>query len=146
MKTLNEILINVEKPSRYIGGEYGEVDLKWDKFNYCICFPDIYEVAMSNLGIKIVEDTMKKVDGVNVDRCFAVGKDFGTALKENNIPLYSLGLKRPLKDFDMIGFSLSYEMSYTTVLYMLDLAGIPLTTEERKGGNWPIIQAGGVCV
>lgn len=146
MKTLNEILINVEKPSRYIGGEYGEGNLKWDKFNYCICFPDIYEVAMSNLGIKIVEDTMKKVDGVNVDRCFAVGKDFGTALKENDIPLYSLGLKRPLKDFDMIGFSLSYEMSYTTVLYMLDLAGIPLTTEERKDGNWPIIQAGGVCV
>ncbi len=145
MKNLSEILKTVEKPSRYIGGEYGEPDLKWSQFNYCLCFPDVYEVGMSNLGIKIVIDAIRSVDGAMADRCFAPWKDFGSALKENGIPLYSLGIKKPLKDFDMLGFSLSYEMSYTTVLYMLSLAGIPLRAEDR-GEEFPIIQGGGPCV
>ncbi|MBR5439295.1 MAG: TIGR03960 family B12-binding radical SAM protein [Clostridia bacterium] len=144
MKTLNEILKTVEKPARYIGGEYGEPKIKEDKFNYCVCFPDVYEVAMSNLGIRIVQDVINNVDGACADRCYAPWPDFGTALKENNLPLYSLGLKKPLKDFDMIGFSLQYEMSYTTILYMLDLAGIPLLASER-GDNFPIVQGGGPC-
>lgn len=144
MKTIDEILLNVEKPSRYIGGEFGERTIKEEKFNYCICFPDVYEVAMSNLGIRIVSEVINRVDGACCDRCFAPWHDFGKELKENNIPLFSLNLKKPLKDFDMLGFSLQYEMSYTTILYMLDLAGIPLKRQDR-GEDFPIIQGGGPC-
>ena len=144
MKTIDEILVNVEKPSRYIGGEFGEPDLKESKFNYCICFPDVYEVAMSNLGIRIVAEVINRVEGCTADRCYAPWPDFGNAIKENNIPLFSLGLKKPLKEFDMIGFSLQYEMSYTTILYMLDLAGIPLLAKDR-GDEFPIVQGGGPC-
>lgn len=144
MKTLDEILLTVERPSRYIGGECGEPDLTWGKFNYCICFPDVYEVAMSNLGIRIVQEVINRVDGATADRCYAPWPDFGNALKENDIKLYSLGLKKPLNEFDMIGFSLQYELSYTTILYMLDLAGIPLLAKDRKDSD-PIIQGGGPC-
>ncbi len=144
MKNLNEILKNVEKPARYIGGEYGEGEIKWDKFNYCICFPDVYEVAMSNLGIKIVAESLKSVDGVFVDRCFSPWEDFGKALKENNMELFSLGARKPLKEFDMLGFSLQYEMSYTEVLRILDLANIPLLAKDRDD-SFPIIQGGGPC-
>lgn len=144
MKTLDEILLSVEKPSRYIGGEFGEPDIAPSKFNYCICFPDVYEVALSNLGIRIVSDVINSVDGACCDRCYAPWPDFGNQLKENEIPLYSLTLKKPLKEFDMLGFSLQYEMSYTTILYMLDLAGIPLLSKDRDE-NFPIIQGGGPC-
>lgn len=144
MKNLDEILLTVQKPSRYIGGECGEPNIKREKFNYCICFPDVYEVAMSNLGIRIVQEVINGVDGAMADRCFAPWPDFGDALKENNIPLYSLGLKMPLGEFDMLGFSLQYELSYTTILYMLDLAGIPLYAKDRTE-NHPIIQGGGPC-
>ena len=144
MKTLDEILLTVEKPSRYIGGECGEPNIKKEKFNFCICFPDVYEVAMSNLGIRIVQEVINGVDGAMADRCFAPWPDFGSALKENQIPLYSLGLRLPLNEFDMLGFSLQFELSYTTVLYMLDLAGIPLYAKDR-GDNYPIIQGGGPC-
>ncbi len=143
MKTLNEILKIVDKPSRYTGGEYNDKVTEKD-FNYCICFPDVYEVGMSNLGIKIVQSAIESVQGASVDRCFAPWQDFGKQLKENQIELYSLGLKKPLKQFDMLGFSLQYEMSYTTILYMLDLANIPLYAKDR-GEEYPIIQGGGPC-
>lgn len=143
-KTLEQILPTVEKPARYTGGEWGEPLDKWNKLNYCMCFPDVYEVGMSNIGIKIVAESIRSVEGTCVDRCFAPWPDFGAALKENDIKLYSLGHKRPLADFDMIGFSLQYEMSYTAVLYMLDLAGIPLKSCDR-GDEYPIVQAGGPC-
>ncbi len=143
MKTLNQILKTVDKPSRYTGGEYNDCVVEKD-FNYCICFPDVYEVGMSNLGIKIVQSAIESVSGASVDRCFAPWQDFGKELKENRIELYSLGLKKPLKEFDMLGFSLQYEMSYTTILYMLDLANIPLYAKDR-GEEYPIIQGGGPC-
>ena len=145
MKALNSILPLVEKPARYTGGEWGEEVMPFSKFNYCICFPDVYEVGMSNLGIKIVAEAIKSVPNTCVDRCFAPWTDFGEAIREKGIKLYSLNLKRPLSDFDMLGFSLQYEMSYTALLYMLDLAGIPLRACER-GDEYPIIQAGGPCV
>ena len=145
MKTLKDILPLVEKPARYTGGEWGEKELLPAKFNYCICFPDVYEVGMSNLGIKIVAEAVRSVEGTCVDRCFAPWPDFGAQLKENKIPLYSLGLKWGLSKFDMLGFSLQYEMSYTAVLYMLELANIPLKACDR-GEEYPIIQAGGPCV
>ena len=139
-----KILKKVEKPSRYIGGEFGVPKLEKSKFNFCICFPDVYEVAMSNLSIRIVADVINRVDGAVCDRCFAPWTDMGKALKESGTLLESLDLKMPLKDFDMLGFTLQYEMSYTTILYMLDLAGIPLKREDR-GEEFPIIQAGGPC-
>ena len=138
------ILKRVEKPSRYIGGEYGAPKLTKGKFNFCICFPDVYEVAMSNLSIRIVADVINKVEGAVCDRCFAPWTDLGAILKNEGVLLESLDLKMPLKDFDMLGFTLQYEMSYTTILYMLDLAGIPLKREDR-GEEYPIIQAGGPC-
>ncbi|MBQ7642831.1 MAG: TIGR03960 family B12-binding radical SAM protein [Clostridia bacterium] len=141
---LDEILKRVEKPSRYIGGEYGERKLTPDRLNYCLCFPDVYEVAMSNLSLRIVSEVLNRVEGVACDRCCAPWTDFGKELKDAGIPLYSLGMKMPLKDFDVVGFTLQYEMSYTTILYMLDLAGIPLKREDR-GDDFPIIQAGGPC-
>ena len=143
MKTLNQILKTVEKPSRYTGGEFNDKVVEKD-FNYCMCFPDVYEVGMSNLGIKIVQEAIESVEGASVDRCFAPWQDFGKELKENNIELFSLGLRKPLKEFDMLGFSLQYEMSYTTILYMLDLAGIPFYAKDR-GEEYPIIQGGGPC-
>lgn len=144
LKKLDEILPTVEKPSRYTGGEWGEDPFVPSKMNYCICFPDVYEVGMSNLGIKIVAESVKSVAGTSVDRCFAPWPDFGKALKENGIPLYSLDAKKSLAEFDMIGFSLSYEMSFTALLYMLDLAGIPLRSSER-GNEYPVVQVGGPC-
>ncbi len=144
MNKLDKILLSVEKPARYIGGEYNAPKADWKKLNYCICFPDVYEVGMSNLGIRIVAESLRTVDGVYVDRAFAPWRDYGEQLKENDIPLYALSTKRPLKDFDMLGFSLGFEMCYTTVLYMLDLAQIPLRSADR-GEEYPIIQAGGPC-
>ena len=145
MSNLNKILKTVEKPSRYIGGEFNAPENDWKALNYCICFPDVYEVGMSNLGIKIVAESLRSVEGVFVDKCFAPWRDFGAALKENDVLLYGLTSKRPLKDFDIVGFSLSYELSYTNILYMLDLGGIPLRAADR-GENYPIIQGGGPCV
>lgn len=134
----------MEKPSRYIGGEYGAPHIQKSDLNYCICFPDVYEVAMSNMSIRIVADVINRVEGAVCDRCFAPWTDMGEVLKAENEPLCSLDMQMPLKDFDMLGFTLQYEMSYTTILYMLDLAQIPLKREDR-GEDFPIIQAGGPC-
>ena len=138
------ILKRVEKPSRYVGGEYGVRKKEKSDFNFCVCFPDVYEVGMSNVSIRIVEEVISRVDGAVCDRCFAPWDDLGKELKKEGELLSSLDLKMPLKDFDMVGFTLQYEMSFTTILYMLDLAGIPLRREDR-GEDFPIIQAGGPC-
>lgn len=141
---LKDLLLKVEKPSRYTGGEYGAPPLSGNKFSFCMCFPDLYEVGTSNLGIKIVAESMLK-KGYFTDYCFAPYKDFGQGIKELGVPLYALGSKKPLSEFDMLGFSLQFELCYTNLLYMLDLAGIPLTREERAGGNYPLIAVGGPC-
>ena len=141
---LNGLLLKVEKPSRYTGGEFGFPELKESAFNFCICFPDLYEVGMSNLGIKIVAESIL-ARGHTADFCFAPYTDFGTGLKELGVPLYSLGLRKPLSEFDMLGFSMQFELSYTNLLYMLDLAGIPLTRRERANGKYPLIAIGGPC-
>ncbi len=141
---LRDLLLKCEKPSRYTGGEYGAPAIAESAFNFCVCFPDLYEVGMSNLGIKIVAESLR-ARGHCADFCFAPYTDFGSGLKALGVPLYSLGLKKPLKEFDMLGFSMQFELSYTNMLYMLDLAGIPLTREERKKGNYPLIAIGGPC-
>lgn len=141
---IRDILLSCEKPSRYTGGEYGMPEIKESGINFCMCFPDLYEVGMSNLGIKIVAKSFTD-RGYCADFCFAPAQDFGQKIKSAGVPLYSLALKAPLREFDMVGFSLQYELCYTNVLYMLDLAGIPLRRKDRKGKNYPLIIAGGPC-
>lgn len=141
---LKDLLLSVEKPSRYTGGEYG-ADAKEDApFYFCMAFPDLYEVGMSNLGTKIVAESFRR-RGYCADFCFTPYKDFGEGIRKLGVPLYSLALRKPLGEFDMVGFSLQYELCYTNMLYMLDLAGIPLRREERQGGKYPLIVVGGPC-
>lgn len=144
MQKLSPILAKVEKPSRYVGGEYNGGALEEAPFYFCACFPDLYEVGTSNLGIKIVAESFVNA-GYCADFCYAPYKDFGTGIKEAGVPLYSLSLKKPLGEFDMLGFSLQYELCYTNLLYMLDLAGIPLLRKDRAGGKYPLIAVGGPC-
>ena len=141
---LKDLLLSVEKPSRYVGGEYGAPDLKESAFNFCMCFPDLYEVGTSNLGMKIVAQSFLD-RGYAADFCYTPDVDFGDGLKKAGVPLYSLGLKKPLNEFDMLGFSMQYELSYTNMLYMLELAGIPLLKSERKNKNYPLLAIGGPC-
>ena len=143
MMDITKYLINVEKPARYIGGEFNTPDMtKPCDVRFCLCFPDVYEVGMSNLGIAILYDAFNKSEGIVCERCFAPWLDFGKILKDNKIPLMSLETKKPLKEFDVVGFSVPYEMSYTTLLYMLDLAEIPFRAKDR-GDEYPIIVGGG---
>lgn len=144
LDAIKDLLLGVEKPSRYTGGEFGVPEMQEGAFDFCMCFPDLYEVGMSNLGIKIVAESIRR-RGFCADFCFAPYKDFGQGLKERGVPLYSLALKKPLKEFNMLGFSLQFELCYTNVLYMLDLAGIPLLRSEREGGNFPLVAVGGPC-
>ncbi|MDE6868873.1 MAG: TIGR03960 family B12-binding radical SAM protein [Clostridia bacterium] len=141
---LRPLLLSVEKPSRYTGGEFGAPELKEEKLNFCLCFPDLYEVGMSNLGIKIVAESLLE-RGFCADFCFAPADDFGSGLKKLGVPLYSLGLKKPLSEFDFLGFSMQFELSYTNLLYMLDLAGIPLLRKDRKNEKYPLVAIGGPC-
>ena len=142
---IRDILARVDKPARYTGGEYGQIESPKDApFYFCMAFPDLYEVGMSNLGIKIVAESFLR-RGYAADYCFAPANDFGSAIKEAGVPLYSLALKKPLKEFDMIGFSVQFELCYTNILYMLDLAGIPLRRADRTGKGYPLIAIGGPC-
>ena len=137
----------VQKPARYVGGEYhqivkskAEVDLR-----VAFCFPDTYEIGMSNLGMRILYAVMNRMEGVWCERVFAPWGDMENAMRENNIPLYALESGDPLTQFDMIAFTIGYEMSYTNVLNMLRLANIPLHAEERKGLEHMVF-AGGACM
>ncbi|MGI6214003.1 MAG: TIGR03960 family B12-binding radical SAM protein [Christensenellales bacterium] len=143
---LKEILLKVEKPARYIGGEYNTPLMhKGEKVRAAICFTDIYEIAMSNLGIQILYDILNSHPDVICERCFAPWTDFAAELKKAGLPLFSLETKKPLAEFDLLGFSCQYELSFTNILYMLDLAGIPFYSADR-GENWPLVIAGGPCM
>ncbi len=145
-KILNEILMQVNKPARYCGGEYNSAKMKGAEIKFALAFPDFYEVGMSHLGMKILYSLLNELSFVDCERVFAPGEDMARALRENNLKLYTLESFRPLNEFNMVGFSLQYEMCLTTVLYMLELGGIPLTSAER-GENDPIVIAGGcVCL
>ena len=144
---LERILLRVQKPARYTGGEYNEI-IK-DKANvdvrFAMCFPDTYEIGMSNLGLRILYGSMNEADGVWCERAFAPWGDMEEEMRKADIPLYALESGDSLKEFDFVGFSLGYEMAYTNVLNMLDLAHIPLHSDQR-GEDDPIIVAGGTCV
>ena len=147
-KRLKRILPKVQKPSRYTGGEYNQIIKDKDSVDLRVafCFPDTYEIGMSNLGMSILYQTMNSLDFVWCERAFAPWGDMYEEMKKEDIPLYALESGDELKKFDVLAFSIGYEMAYTTVLDMLDMSGIPLRSEDRKD-LLPIVFAGGsACV
>ncbi len=145
-ENLENILPLVTKPIRYTGGEYNILlkDSDDDLIYFGLIMPDVYEIGMSNYGLKILYSILNQNNKSNAERVYAPWPDFGTQLKANSIPLYSLESKRPLKEFDILGFSLQSELSYTNILYILDLSQIPLKNQDRTE-NDPLIIAGGPC-
>lgn len=140
----DELLLGAEKPSRYIGAEVNAVHKDKADVRFLLAFPDTYEVGMSHLGLQILYSILNEIPYVAAERCFAVWPDRETQLREGKILLTSLESRTPLKDFDIVGFSLQYELSYTNMLNMLDLGGIPLARIKRQDGH-PLIIAGGPC-
>jgi len=143
---IQRILPSVQKPARYTGGEFNEIkkDPADVRVRIAFCFPDTYEIGMSNVGMRILYGVMNEMDGVWCERVFAPWGDMDDAMRQNNLPLWALESQDPVKDFDMIAFTIGYEMAYSNVLNMMNLAGIPLHAKDRhdlKG----IVFAGGVC-
>ena len=145
-KITDDILCKVEKPSRYVGGELNQVIKNPDDVNirFAFCFPDVYEVGMSHLGTRILYHTINERKDTYCERVFTPWPDMEGLMRENGIKLFSLETKTSLDKFDMLGFTLQYEMSYTNILNMLDMSGIPIRASER-GEDEPIIMAGGPC-
>jgi len=145
-KISDDILFKVEKPSRYIGGELNQIvkDPKEVDIRFAFCFPDVYEVGMSHLGSRILYHTINLREDTYCERVFAPWPDMEELMRKNDISLFTLETKDPLGEFDMLGFTLQYEMSYTNVLNMLDMAGIPIRASERSEDD-PIVMAGGPC-
>lgn len=145
-RKLERILPLVQKPARYTGGELNSVikDKENIDIRFAFCFPDSYEIGMSHLGMKILYSAANKREDTWCERVFAPWDDMEEQMRKNNIPLYALESGDPIKDFDIIGFTLQYELCYTNVLNMLDLAGIPVRAKDRKGLS-PIVMGGGPC-
>ncbi len=143
---LERILARVEHPARYVGGEYGAIkkDLAEVDTRVAFCFPDTYEVGMSNLGLRILYGIKNGMDGVWCERVFAPWPDMEKEMREAELPLYALESGDAIKNFELICFTLQYEMSYTNVLNMLDLAGLPIRESERPD-IFPLVVAGGSC-
>jgi len=142
---LKDILLQVERPARYVGGEFNMPDMqKPCSERVCMCFSDKYEIGMSNIGIRILYHMLNDMDDVVCERCFAPDLDLAKLLKEHNLPLFSIETKRDLKEFDIIGFSVQFELQYTNIAYMFDLAGIPYYAKDR-GEEFPLMVAGGPC-
>ncbi|MEX0799046.1 MAG: TIGR03960 family B12-binding radical SAM protein [Bacteriovoracaceae bacterium] len=139
-------LEDLQKPARYIGGEHFIVQKDWDSMiaRTALCFPDTYEIGMSHLGFKILYEEINKHEGMCAERCFAPWVDMEKEMRQRNLPLVSMENFRPLNEFDIVGFSLQYEMSYTNILNMLDLGGISLWQKDRKEEE-PFVIAGGPC-
>ena len=142
----DDILCKVEKPSRYVGGELNQVIKNPEDVNirFAFCFPDVYEVGMSHLGTRILYHTINERKDTYCERVFTPWPDMEALMRENDIKLFSLETKTSLDKFDMLGFTLQYEMSYTNILNMLDMSGITIRASER-GEDEPIIMAGGPC-
>jgi radical SAM family uncharacterized protein len=142
----DSILYQVTRPGRYTGGEWNCLIKDWDKtsLKFALCYPDIYEIGMSNMALPILYEILNGQPDVLAERVFAPWVDMEAALRAAGIPLLSLGSKRPLKEFDVIGFSLDYELTYTNVLNILDLAQIPVLASERDDSH-PVVIAGGSC-
>jgi radical SAM family uncharacterized protein len=146
MNSLEDILYEVSRPARYSGGEWNSRVKDWQatQVRIALAFPDVYEIGMSNLALPILYKIINDQPDALAERVYAPWVDMEALLRQNNIPLFSLETRQPLKDFDVIGFSLGYELAYTNVLNMLDLAGIPLFSHQREDSH-PLIIAGGSC-
>ena len=143
---LKRILPQVQKPARYTGGEFNEIKKDPDsvRVRVAFCFPDTYEIGMSNIGMQILYGVMNEMDGVSCERVFAPWADMEQAMRDNSLPLWALESQQPVKNFDMVAFTIGYEMCYTNILNMLSLSGIPLHAKDRTGLH-NIVFAGGVC-
>ena len=141
---LERILLSVQKPARYVGGEINIVVKDWDSVStrVALIFPDIYDIGVSNVGLKILYDQINQRDDALAERAYSVWTDMEAKMREHGIPLYALESKRPLSGFDILGFTLPYETLYTNALNVLDLAGIPVRSAERDATH-PLIIAGG---
>ena len=146
MTYLDNILPQVTRPARYTGGEWNSVIKDWGEtpIRIAISFPDVYEIGMSNIALPILYDLLNRQPDVLAERVYAPWIDMAAAMQNGGIPLFSLETRHPLKEFDIIGFSLGYELTYTNVLNMLHLAQIPVLAEERDDSH-PVIIAGGSC-
>jgi radical SAM family uncharacterized protein len=146
VRITDDILYKVEKPARYVGGELNQVikDPKEVDIRFAFCFPDVYEVGMSHLGSRILYHTLNERADTYCERAYAPWPDMEKELRKSNIPLFALETKDSLNEFDILGFTLQYEMSYTNILNMLNLSGITIRASERKEEE-PIIMAGGPC-
>ena len=143
---LQRILPGVQKPARYTGGEFNEIkkDPADVRVRVAFCFPDTYEIGMSNVGMRILYGVMNEMDGVACERVFTPWPDMEEAMHVHGLPLWALESRDPVKDFDLVAFTIGYEMCYTNILNMLQLSGIPLRSSERSGLK-NIVFAGGVC-
>ena len=142
----DDILLKIEKPARYIGGEVNsvvknkhEVDMR-----IAFCFPDVYEIGMSHLGIQILYDMFNRLDGVWCERVYSPWVDLDAIMRKEHIPLFALESQDPVKEFDWLAITIQYEMCYTNILQVLDLSGIPLLAKDR-GEDVPIVIGGGPC-
>ncbi len=142
----DEILMQVEKPARYIGNEVNSVkkDLKNIDVRFCMCFPDVYEIGMSHLGIQILYDMFNKREDVYCERVYSPWPDLSKIMKDKHIPLFALESQDPIKNFDFLGITIQYEMCYTNILQILDLSEIPLLAKDRTWEH-PLVIGGGPC-
>jgi radical SAM family uncharacterized protein len=146
MELFHQILPQVQKPARYTGGEWNAVNKDWDEavLKVAFCFPDVYEVGMSWLGLQIIYGIVNRRAGILMERVFAPWVDMEEKMRESGLALFALESRRPVCDFDVCAFTLQYEMSYSNILNMLDLSGIPLKSEQRNEEH-PLVIAGGPC-
>ena len=142
----DEILMKIDKPARYIGNELNSIRKDKEKvaIRFAMCFPDVYEIGMSHLGVQILYDMFNKMDDVWCERVYSPWPDLHKIMKEEQIPLFGLESQEPIKQFDFVGFTLNYEMCYTNVLQILDLGQIPLLAKDRNEED-PLIIGGGCC-
>lgn len=140
----DKLLLGVEKPARYTGGELNSIIKEEAQLRFALCFPDVYEIGMSHLGSRILYEVINSHDELACERCFAPWPDMERAMRESNVPMFTLETRTPLKECDIVGFSLLYEMCYTNILTMLDLADIHFYSRDRAEDE-PIVVAGGGC-
>ncbi len=145
VETLGKRLLSVEKPARYLGGEQGAVRKPGDLYTVALCFPDLYEIGMSNNAMRILYAGLNALPGVRCERVFAPARDFEDLLRESGTPLYTLESGIPLSEVDMLAFTVGYELAATNMLTVLDLGGIPLDASSRGDGH-PVVIAGGPAV
>ena len=145
-KNISSVLKSVQKPGRYMGGEYNSVikDKSAVDCRFAFCFPDTYEIGMSNLGMRILTGVLNEMDNVWCERVFAPWTDMEAEMRAHNVPLFAHESGDNVRDFDIVAFTLQYELCYTTALNMLSLAGIPMRSADR-GEEFPVILAGGPC-